>query len=180
MTFFKRYSRHSDSELVSMVSGGDDQAFSELLRRYQDTVYGFAFRMLQDAQEAEDVVQETFLRLYKISGSYRPDAALKTFLLRIAKNLCIDYFRKKRPQLLDELPEAATGDTPLNLLQTAIETDRLEKAIDRLPSNQRAAILLRHTENMPYRQIASTMDLSEKAVESLLVRARRNLHGLLA
>jgi RNA polymerase sigma-70 factor (ECF subfamily) len=175
MIFRRRYTRSSDADLVFLVSQGDEGAFGELLIRHQSAVYGFARRFLADAQEAEDVAQETFLRLYRVSGHFRPDAALRTFLLRIAKNLCIDQLRKKRPELMEELPEAASDETPLDLLEGAIEMDRLEKAIDKLPANQRSAVLLRHGEQLSYRRVAEVMDLSVGAVESLLVRARRTL-----
>ena len=131
--------------------------------------------MLGDPQEAEDVAQETFLRLYRASARYRAEASLRTYLLRITKNLCIDHFRKNRPELMDELPIPATRETPLDLLEGAITIDRIEKAIDRLPVNQRTALLLRHTEQLSYNRIAEVMDLSVGAVESLLVRSRRTL-----
>lgn len=180
MILFKSYSRSSDAELVRLVSEGDEAAFGELLCRYQEGVYSFALRMLGDAAEAEDVAQETFLRLYTASGRYRPEASLKTFLFRIARNLCIDYFRKKRPCLMDELPEQGTDQTPLDHLQKAIEKQALETAISELPVNQKAALLLRHSGDMTYAGIAETLELSVSAVESLLVRARRNLFTLLA
>lgn len=180
MIFGPRHNLWSDAELIASVAEGDEHAFRELLRRHQDAVYGFACRMLGDPQEAEDVAQETFLRLYRASGRYRQDAALRTYLLRIAKNICIDHFRKKRPELVDELPDSPTQETPLDLLESAITVDRLEKAIDRLPVNQRTALLLRHTEQLSYSRIAEVMDLSIGAVESLLVRARRTLKSGLA
>lgn len=175
MILRQRHTRYSDAELVALVSEGDEGAFRELLQHHQDAVYGFARRFLGDAQEAEDVTQETFLRLYRASNRYRPEASLRTFLLRITKNICIDHYRKKCPVLMEQLPEIATEETPLDLLESAIETDRLEKAIEDLPANQRAALLLRHSEDLHYRQIAEIMDLSVSAVESLLVRARRIL-----
>lgn len=165
----------SDAELVALVSEGDEGAFCELLQRHQNAVYGFACRWLKDAHEAEDVAQETFLRLFLASDVYRPEASLRTFLLRIAKNICIDHHRKKRPVLLDTLPEVANEETPLDLLESAVETGRIEDAVEALPVNQRAALLLRHSEQLRYSQIAEIMDLSVSAVESLLVRARRAL-----
>ena len=177
---FRRHARRSDAELVARIVDGDEPAFAELLARHQDAVYGFACRMLGgDWQEAEDIAQETFLRLYRAASRYRPDAALRTFLLRIAKNLCLDHFRKKRPELLDEIPDTPSDDTPLDLLEGAITIDRLEKAIDRLPVNQRTALLLRHREQFAYHRIAKIMDLSVGAVESLLVRARRTVRRVL-
>lgn len=180
MIFFKRHGKTTDHDLMILVHKGDDGAFEELLRRYQDPVYGFALKMTGDAQEAEDVAQDTFLRLYNMAGRYRPDASLKTFILRITRNLCIDHFRKKRPELMEELPELPMEHTPLDLLEKAIDSRTLDLAIEKLPPNQRAALLLRHFEAMKYAEIAETLDLTVSAVESLLVRARRKLHGFLA
>lgn len=175
MIFRSRHNRLRDAELIVRVAEGDEKAFGEILRRHQDAVYAFARRMVSDPQEAEDVAQETFLRLFRASGRFRPEASLRAYLLRIAKNICIDYYRKKRPELMDELPDTAAPETPQDLLEGAIAMDHLEKAIARLPVNQRTALLLRHTEQLSYNRIAEVMDLSVGAVESLLVRARRQL-----
>ena len=176
MIFGAGYSRKEDADLVRLVSEGNERAFNELLSRYQNSVYSFALRLLGgDTQEAEDMAQETFLRLFRVSGNYSPTASLRTFLFRITKNLCIDFYRKKRPDLIDELPEMVEEETPLDLLEKEIETDQLEKAIQTLPVNQRAALLLRHKEQMAYKQIADVMSLSIGSVESLLVRARQKL-----
>lgn len=180
MIFRSRHRRSSDAKLIGSVAEGDEGAFGELVRRHQNAVYAFACRMLGDSQEAEDVAQETFLRLYQTSGRYQPSASLRAYLLKISKNLCIDHFRKKRPELLDTLPDTASNETPQDLLEGAITIDLLEKAIDRLPVNQRTAILLRHTEQFSYHRIAEVMDVSIGAVESLLVRARRTLKQQLA
>ncbi|BBO75736.1 DNA-directed RNA polymerase sigma-70 factor [Desulfosarcina widdelii] len=176
---FNRHTRRSDADLIVKIADGDEGSFTELLRRHRDAVYGFACRMLGDPQEAEDVAQETFLRLYRASNRYRADATLRTYLLKIARNICIDHFRKKRPEIMEELPETPTEETPLDLLEGAIAADRLEKAIGDLPVNQRTAILLRHTEQLSYQRISEIMDVSIGAVESLLVRARRALRRAL-
>lgn len=180
MILRRHHTRQSDADLVTLVSQGNERAFGELLQRYQNAVYGFARRFLADSQEAEDVAQETFLRLFRVSGRYRPEASLGTFLLKIARNICIDLLRKKRPELMEQLPEMANEDTPLVLLEGAIETGRLERAINNLPVNQRSALLLRHGEHLRYNQIAEVMNLTVGAVESLLVRARRTLRRHLA
>lgn len=171
--------KRSDTELVSLVADGNEQAFGELLLRHQDAVYGFARRLLNDVREAEDVTQEAFLRLFRASARYRPQASLRTYLLRITKNICIDIFRKMRPELLENIPDIADEETPLALLEDAIDADQLEKAIDTLPVNQRTALLLRHTQHLSYQHIAEVMELSVGAVESLLVRARRTLRHFL-
>ena len=179
MMFYSGISQRSDAELVALVSQGDEKAFGELLKRHQNAVYGFARRLLNDPQEAEDAAQETFLRLYRTSERYRPEASLRTYLLKIIKNICIDHYRKKRPELMEELPDTAHSDTPLDMLESAITNERLEKAIDTLPVNQRTALLLRHAEQLSYQEITQVMDLSMGAVESLLVRARRRLRQIL-
>lgn len=165
----------SDADLASLISNGDETAFRILLERHQDAVYRFARRFLQHDQEAEDATQETFLRFFRTSSRFQPTASLRTFLLRIAKNICIDLVRRKSPELMDRLPEVIADKTPLDLLENAIEADHLEKAIQNLPVNQRTALLFRHGEHLKYCQIADIMELSISAVESLLVRARRNL-----
>lgn len=179
MIFHPNHSRLSDADLVARVADGDEKAFSELLHRHQAAIYAFACRLLGDEREAEDVAQETFLRLYRTSGRYREKASLRTYLFKITKNLCIDHHRKKRPEPMDELPDTATRETPLDLLEGAMAVDRIEKAINDLPVNQKTALLLRHTEQMPYSRIAEVMDLSVGAVESLLVRGRRTLRQVL-
>ena len=173
--FGVRLNRQSDTDLVRLVAEGNDKAFAEILKRHQDAVYGFAFRMLNHPQEAEDAAQETFLRFFKAAGRFRSQASLRTYLIKITRNICIDIFRKKKPTLVEDLPDLQEPDTPLTLLEGAIVAEQLEKAVAGLPVNQRTALVLRHTEKMSYRQISQVMDLSQKAVESLLVRARKAL-----
>jgi len=167
--------RLDDTELAGLVVRGNERAFAEVVTRHQDAVYGFALRMLNHPQEAEDAAQEAFLRFFKTAERFRQQSSLRTYLLRIARNICIDTFRKKRPELLDEIPETPDLDTPLTLLEGALTQKSIEDAVEKLPVNQRTAILLRHVEQMSYHQIATAMEISRSAVESLLFRARRDL-----
>ena len=169
-----------DEELMAAVCSGDESAYQEIVRQHIKSISHYAFRMLGNQKDCEDITQETFLRLYQTSRRYQPTASLRAYLLRITKNMCIDHFRKKRPELMDDLPDPATLQTPQDLLEGAIAVQSLEKAIDRLPVNQRTALLLRHTEQLSYNRIAEVMDVSVAAVESLLVRARRTLKQGLA
>ncbi len=179
MIFRGKHSPLSDADLMARVAHGDEKSFSELLHRHQAAVYAFACRLLGDEREAEDVAQETFLRLYRASGRYREEPSLRTYLFKIIKNLCIDHLRKKRPEAMDQLPDTPTRETPLDLLEGIMAVDRIQKAINDLPDNQKTALLLRHKEQMPYSRIAEVMDLSMGAVESLLVRGRRTLRQVL-
>jgi len=112
MIFRSGYFRRSIADLVVWIAEGDERAFAEILNRHQDAVYGFARRLLKDDPEAEDVAQEVFLRLYRASDRYRPQALLRTFLLRITNNICIDYLRKKRPARMDPFPDIPTSEPP--------------------------------------------------------------------
>lgn len=180
MIFGSRLDGESDGRLVALAAQGDQRAFGELLKRHQGAVYGFAFRFLNDPQDAEDIAQEVFLRLFRAAGGYKPRASLRTYLFRIARNLCIDSLRKKRPEPMEELPEAIDPKTPFDKLSEAESFKRLLDAISSLPDNQRAAILLRHNQGLNYREIAEALDVTVSAVESLLVRARRTLRARLA
>ena len=159
---------------------GRDAAFAELLERYQGRVLNYAYRLLGDADEARDVAQETFLRVYRSAGAFRASGGLKSYVLRIARNLCLDFERKRRPELMEHLPEQADLDTPLEVLNRKEGLAALERAVRDLPETQRSAIVLRHTEGMSYAEIAEVMSVSVSAVESLLVRGRRTLRQRLA
>ena len=169
----------SDWDLVRLVADGREAAFRELLDRHQDAVFRLVRGMLRDAAEAADLTQETFLRFYRTAGKYRPEAALRTFLLRIAKNLCIDHIRRSRPVYMETPPEAVEEDTPDRALVRAESLEALNRAVSELPESQRMAVLLRHGENLRYNEIAEVMDTSVSAVESLLVRARKTLRARL-
>lgn len=173
MIFFVPYKNKADADLVALISKGDKCAFREILIRYQTAVYRFAFSFLKDAQEAEDISQEVFLRLYRTAESYRSLAALRTYLFRIARNLCIDHLRKMRPNTMTDPPEAVSPKTPLTQLCAAELKKQIDLILSGLPENQRAAIYLRHEQGMSYNEIAETLGVTLHAVESLLTRARR-------
>lgn len=180
MIFRRRFAGETDAKLVSLVVKGNESAFREVMDRHQGAIYGFALRFLKDAQEAEDSAQEVFLRLYRTAADYQPRASLRTYLFRIAKNLCIDSLRKKRPEAMDELPETIDGKTAFEQLSNAESMQSLLDAVSSLPDNQRAAILLCHDQEMSYQEIAESLSITVSAVESLLVRARRILRKRLS
>lgn len=179
MMFRRRPSGESDAVLVSRAAKGDEPAFRELLDRHQGPVYGFAHRLLKDPREAEDIAQEVFLRLYRTAGTSSFEASVRGYLFRIARNLCIDALRKKKPELMDELPETIDPNTAFDRLDQAESMQRLLAAVSDLPANQQTAVLLRHEQGMNYKEIADALGVSVSAAESLLVRARRTLRDRL-
>jgi RNA polymerase sigma-70 factor (ECF subfamily) len=167
----------ADEDLVVQVAEGDPVAYRELVRRHATPLRHFSLRLLKSATEAEDVVQETFLRLWQRASDYRPQAArAKTWLYRIAHNLCVDRLRARKPLAdldSDELPPVSAPQGAL--LDEKRRAERLEKALGGLPERQAAAVTLVHFEGLSGAEAAQVLDVSEGALESLLSRARRAL-----
>ncbi len=172
----------SDAERMARVARGDMDALGELVRRHQDKALALAFRMLGRWDLAEDVAQDAFLRVHRAAPRYRPEAKFTTWLYRIVVNLCRDQQRRagRAPAPLSEdAPEPAAEPTadPLEARERAA---RVRRALDRLPERQRTAVLLHRYEGLSHREVAEAMDASDKAVESLLVRAYAKLRKELA
>ena len=171
----------SDVELMRQLALGKSVAMRELMRRHQKWVFGIGWRMTGDAAAAEDLVQETFLRLYQSASRFKPEAKLSTYIRRIIVNLAIDYRRAAKPimKLSDEGPEPAAEERP-DTLEAMERQQRVQKAIAQLPARQRMALTLHRFENLSYREIAEAMELTESAVESLVMRAYGALRKSLA
>ena len=183
-----------DVRLMLQVRDNDSQAFAELVERYQARLIAVLQHMLGQAQEAEDLAQEVFLRVYKTRAKYTPKAKFSTWLFTIANNLALNALRdrKRRPIVNKSLPDStASGPWSIEQLATGKETppsqqlqqmelaEVVRHAIDQLNDRQRLAILLNKFEDMSYCDIGAVMGLNETAVKSLLSRARSQLRELL-
>ena len=176
-----------DLACVQSVGRGDARAYRRLVDRYLLGITRFAARILNDAGEAEEVAQETFLRLWTEAAGFEPRAQPKTWLYRIARNQCIDRLRKRRTRGGAALPldegaaDASSGEDRPSLLfarkQTAL---RVEQALDALPERQRAAITLVHYEGLSGAEACEVLEISLEALESLLTRGRRGLREQLS
>lgn len=170
-----------DDTLMRAVADDSDAAARLLVDRHLAPVLALARRMLGDQSEAEDVAQETFLRAWKAADTWEPGRAkLSTWLHRIALNLCLDRLRKKRPDPLDPDYDPVSDDPdPEEKLEQVQRASRIERAIQRLPERQRAAIVLTHSQGLTNPEAADVLGISVEAVESLLSRGRRALRDLL-
>ena len=170
-----------DEALLTGVGRGDAAAVRQLLDRRLPRVLALARRMLNDAGEAEDVAQETFLRAWKQARSWRPGGAkFDTWLHRVALNLCYDRLRKRRDVSMAEPPEQVdTGPAPDAGLLGADLSRRVEAALAALPERQREAIVLCHHQGLGNIEAAALMSVSVEALESLLGRGRRALRASL-
>jgi len=167
----------SDEELLRQVRAGDRPAFTELMRRHLDPLHAYLARLTASRSDAEDLAQETFLRIWQKAHTYhRRRGKVSTWIYRIAHNLCIDQFRKR-----GELSNSATAEATSHAgdqfeQQAAREAGcRLETALAALPENQRAAVLLCQVRGFSNAEAAEIMALNLAALESLLARARRSL-----
>jgi RNA polymerase sigma-70 factor (ECF subfamily) len=167
--------------LVGRVAAGEAQAFRTLVDRHLPTVLAIARRMLRDDAEAEDVAQETMLRLWRNAARLElGEGGVRPWLRRVAANLCIDRVRASRNTSLgDELPEEVEPASQMKELAERELGRRVDAALKALPERQRLALTLFHYEGMSQIEVGATMGISDEAVESLLARARRALKGAL-
>ena len=181
----------TNEDLMRRVRLGNKYAFEALIRRHQRSVLNFIFRFMGNRTEAEDLTQEVFLRIWKAAGTYKPEAKFTTWLYRIATNLCINKQRAIRIRRLfaesrsEEqrrgskdafvIGEGAELLTPEDRLIDSEQSVRLLNALKELPTSQRLAVVLKIYDEMSYQEISQIMDRSISAVDSLLIRAKKNL-----
>jgi RNA polymerase sigma-70 factor, ECF subfamily len=170
-----------DSELLDRLAAGDEAAFRQLVERHIDRAYAIALRIVGSAADAEDVVQDTMLKVWSHRGRWQHGRAkFSTWLYRVISNRCIDLRRKPRSEDVDAVPELADPQPDASAMIERNEVrDLLEAAMQRLPEQQRLAVILSYHENMSNGEIAEVMDSTIAAVESLLKRGRQQLRELL-
>ena len=180
----------SDHALLEATRAGDEDAFAELVGRYRNQITSYIYRMTNDYEEAVDLAQETFVRLYRAAGRYQTTHAFSTYLYRIATNLAISELRKRKRRRLVSLTgllnpgdggEAVdfnpADERPLQDVNL-VETERREaisRAISTLPEKYRAPLVLRDVQGKSYDEIAAILATSEGTVKSRINRARNFL-----
>ena len=186
--------RDPDIRLMLRVRDDDPAAFSELVAQFQHRLVGVMHHLVGNADEAEDLAQEVFLRVYRNRKKYSPSAKFSTWLFTIANNLAMNALRNRgrRPSVPlvgsdgpngarpEEQLLKANGETPSFGLRQAELADRIRAAMDTLNERQRMAVVLNKFEDMNYAEVAEVMGLTPKAVKSLLSRARARLRDALA
>ncbi|HNY90280.1 MAG TPA: sigma-70 family RNA polymerase sigma factor [bacterium] len=164
-----------EAELVSRCRNGDDRAFAELVSCYQKPVYNLALRITRSGALAEEVTQSTFVKVYERFGSFKTGLSLFSWIYRIAMNEAINEYRRgKRRSSLDETRIMSAAEPSFELAEA------IQEALMQLKPDDRALIVLRHFQNLGYREIAVIMDRSESRIKSQLFRARSSLKIILA
>lgn len=182
------------SALIKRAKKGDETAFSELVKATEASVYRYLYAMVKSHEDALDLSQETYLRLWRTLGSYRGDCSPTTWILRIAKNTAIDHIRKtaKTRDVISltypdkdgvetsvELPDSDTDANPQEALSRKQTREAVRKAILSLPEEQRDVIILREFEDLSYEEIAARLSLEIGTVKSRLSRARHAIKDFL-
>jgi RNA polymerase sigma-70 factor (ECF subfamily) len=177
----------SDAELATLALAGGDAAFGEIVRRYRDTLYRLVRMNVADADEALDLVQESFLSAHRALGRYDPERSMRSWLAAIAINKCRDWRRRRVVRRLfafaRPIEEAGTmaADLPAPDVAAADrqQLERVSRAIAELPATLREVIVLRGVEGLSQAETAEILSVSAKAVETRLARARGRLGQLL-
>lgn len=189
------FSTATDQEVVARACEGSERAYRELLGRYERPVFSLIYRMVRDRERAEDLCQDTFIKVLNALTSYRPEYKFSSWIFKIANNAAIDHLRKKQLDTLslDGAPDAVTQErqegtslqvadnieTPLDELEARELGSHIEAAIGKLRPEYRSCILLRHVEGRPYEEIAEMLDLPLGTVKTYIHRARGELRATL-
>jgi len=169
--------KHSDFELIDRTLGGNGDAFEELVNRYKKSVYHLTYRMVHDYEDAADLSQETFLKVYQGLLKFKRKSSFHTWLYRIAVNLCINYLRKKGNRQFVELDNIHTVQQPevLNKLEMEELQDVVSHAVSQLPEKQRVSVILRIYHGLSHKEISDILGCSVGTVKANYFHAIRNL-----
>jgi RNA polymerase sigma-70 factor (ECF subfamily) len=165
-----------DAQLIKRLAKGDEAALNELYKSYAEQIYNFAFRLCRDECAAEDVLQEVFVAAWQHAGSFRGEAKVKTWLLRIAHNLSVSWLRKQHAVIAwDDFDETQARDSGDFMAIVQAEFEPLQKALDCLSPEQRATVELIFEHSLSYQEVAEVMACPLGTVKSRLNAALRCL-----
>jgi len=177
--------RYTDEELIARFQKGDEQAYTELVIRYRDKLMTFVFRFVNDMEQAEDIIQDTMLKLYTHKHYYRNIAKFSTWIYTIAGNLAKTELRKKKTRKVTNISQMGPEDRDYELPSVAPETDevvqseyiekKIQAAIQNLPLHFRTVTILRDIQELSYEEISKIVEVPLGTVKSRINRARLQL-----
>lgn len=185
-----------DADIAALAKQGRESAFRELVRRYERPVFSLIYRMVRDREIAEDLAQDTFIKVLNNIDRYRPEFKLSSWLFKIANNVAIDHLRKRQLETvsMEGSPHASTAaeveatsfeiaadqESPLDEMEARELGSSIERAIAGLRPEYRSCIMLRHVEGRSYEEIAAILDLPLGTVKTYIHRARHELRDALS
>ena len=177
-----------DELLLRRACKGDVQAFEELMQSHESRIYAIALRMMGNREDAQDCAQEAMVRIYRAMSSFKSQSALATWIYRITMNTCLDELRRRKARKVTSLDSLVdngwsptdTGDTPEEHGLRVEKQNALNQAIQSLPDDMRAAIILRDVKGYSYDEIASILDANVGTIKSRISRGREKLREILS
>lgn len=181
----------TDEQLVQQFQKGERAGFDELVRRYQQTVYGVCRRLLGNAHDADDAAQEVFVKVFYALNRFKARARFSTWLYRITVNHSLNVLRARRrngrlrlfsqlsPEELCRVKQFSAAEEPNRRMEQEEQAERVQRALAQLKDDLRTAVILHRYEELSYQQIADVLGVSVSAVESRLFRAKQKLAKLL-
>lgn len=180
-----------EQKFIKKCVNGDLKAFDELIEKYEKTAYNIAFRMLKNPEDAMDVSQEAFIKVFKSIKTFNFESAFSTWLYRIVTNTCLDFLRKRNTNVYSidnpihtdegeierDIPDES--DTPEELLEKKLTKELVNNSISKLDENHRVVIILRDIQGFSYEEISKIIDCSIGTVKSRINRARKNLKDII-
>ena len=181
--------KSDERELVQSSKGGDQEAFGVLVRRYMPRALAFARQMTRNSEDAQDLVQEAFVKAYRMLGGFKGESSFYTWFMKVLSNLCLDHLRKEAVirrvfffqtpreddedgwDLMEQIPDPKRAGMPDAGMEQKELRAALNKALRALPGRQRAVFLLKHDEGMKLSEVAAVLGISEGAVKAHMVRA---------
>ena len=177
--------QYTDEELILRFQDGDEQAYIELVKRYKDKLINFVFRLVNDRDQSEDIIQDTMLKLYTHKHYYKNIAKFSTWIYTIAGNFAKTELRKKKTRKVTNNSQLGPEDrdydppskdaSPQKLVERSFINDKIHEAIDRLPEHFKVVTVLRDLEKLPYEEISLIVDVPLGTVKSRINRARLQL-----
>jgi len=177
--------QYTDEELILRFQEGDEQAYIELVKRYKDKLINFVYRLVSDRDQAEDIIQDTMLKLYTHKHYYKNIAKFSTWIYTIAGNFAKTELRKKKTRKVTNNSQLGPEDrdydppssdaSPQKLVERDFINEKIHEAIDNLPEHFRVVTVLRDIEKLPYEEISSIVDVPLGTVKSRINRARLQL-----
>ncbi|HDP36237.1 MAG TPA: sigma-70 family RNA polymerase sigma factor [Candidatus Hydrogenedentes bacterium] len=173
-----------DMALVMRARDGDGEAFESLVQRYRNEVYALCYYFTRNREDAWDLAQEVFVKVWRALGRFRGEAGFKTWLMRITANHCKDHLKKRRVEITSyddalQPPDAETGDTPSSAAAAGELGAAIDAAVSQLPPKLQLTFVLREYKGLSYQEMAEVMQCSVGTVMSRLFNARKRLQAML-
>lgn len=174
-----------DIDLIDSVLEGNQKDFERIIKMYESNVFRVSIGLLHNKEDAEEITQDVFLKVYRSLPGFNKKSAFSTWLYRLTINTCLNFLRKKKNKHfwtdLSAIFQLGTKEASAEArMINKANDDQIKRAIDHLPHKQRLAFVLTKYEELPQKQVAAIMELSEGAVEQLVSRAKNNLRKKLA